>query len=170
MATVPNPRTWTVGELLTASKLNTDLRDGMNFLLSPPRTLLHKTASQSVNNTTWTVLTWNSEQYDNDGGHSNSTNNSRYTAQTAGWFTFTANILWASSGERGARFLKNGSGNPFGEAVINGYAVHITGWTLLSVNDYVEVMGYQNSGGSLLQAESLDSSPAFFAGVWSGKN
>lgn len=176
MATVPSPRTWAVGELLTAAKLNTDLRDGLNFLLTPPRALLHKSANQSISDSVWTAVTWNSEQYDSDGGHSDSTNNSRYTAQTAGWFEFYAEIMFgnASGGDRGARFLKNGAGNPFGEHVIGsatttaGAGIH--GWALLSVGDYVETFAYQNSGGSLIVGATFDNSPTYMTAKWIGKN
>lgn len=33
---VPNPRTWSVYEQVTSAALNTDLRDAVNFLISPP--------------------------------------------------------------------------------------------------------------------------------------
>lgn len=176
MATVPSPRTWAVGELLTAAKLNTDLRDGLNFLLTPPRALLHKSANQSINLTTWTAVTWDSEQYDSDGGHSDSTNNSRYTVQTAGWWEFHARIMFntAAGGDRGARFLKNGAGNPFGEHAsgsstsVNDAGTH--GWALLSVGDYIETQAYQGASGSLSVAATFDSSPTFMTAKWIGKN
>ena len=84
MATIPNPRTWGATEAVTAAKLNTDVRDGYNFLLATPRAVMRKTANQSIPNATLTAVTWDLEDVDTDGGHSNVTNNSRYTAQTAG--------------------------------------------------------------------------------------
>lgn len=177
MATVPSPRTWAVGELLTAAKLNTDLRDGLNFLLSPRRALLHKTANQTLGNSVWVAITWDSEQYDNDSGHSDVTNPSRYTAQTAGWWEFHSEFMFfnVSGGDRGARFLRNGTGNPFGEHVrgvttstSNGASIH--GWALLSVGDYVETYAYQNTGVSSGMSPAYDNSPAYMTARWVGIN
>lgn len=92
MATLPSPRTWTVGELLTAAKLNTDLRDGLNFLLSgKPLCKLKLSASVSVSNQN---IPWSVEDVDRDNGHSTVTNTDRYTAQTAGWYRATAAVEW----------------------------------------------------------------------------
>lgn len=178
MATVPAPRTWTVGELLTAAKMNTDLRDGLTFLLSPPRGLLHKSTNQSVPNNAYTSITWNSEQYDNDGAHSDITNPGRYTAQTAGWFEFHALIQFdaiSATGERIAQFLKNGAGSPFGMMEIRPSSVNaatclIMGWSLMSVGDFVEAQAYQSSGGALNVLPTFNSAPSYLIARWIGKN
>ncbi|WP_084963761.1 hypothetical protein [Thermoactinospora rubra] len=94
MATIPSPRTWTVGELVTAAKMNADLRDGLNFLLAPPLAALRKSVNQLIPQTSPTEVTWDVEDIDRDGGHSNVTNPSRYTAQTAGWYQVSVTILW----------------------------------------------------------------------------
>ncbi|MFD9949814.1 hypothetical protein ACFWYW_55905 [Nonomuraea sp. NPDC059023] len=94
MATLPSPRTWTVGELLTAAKLNLDLRDGLNFLLSPPLAVLRKSGNQSIPQSASTEVTWDVEDIDRDGGHSTVSNTSRYTSQTAGWYNFSTVIGW----------------------------------------------------------------------------
>jgi hypothetical protein len=44
--------------------------------------LVSKTANQTWTGTAWTLLTWNTEVYDTDGFHDNSTNNSRITIPT----------------------------------------------------------------------------------------
>jgi hypothetical protein len=176
VATVPSPRTWAVGELLTAAKLNTDLRDGLSFLLSPPRALLHKTATQTFASSTWTTITWDSEQYDNDSGHSNVTNPSRYTVQTAGWWEFHAEMMFQTTagGDRGGRFLKNATGNPIGEhmsgsaTVINGVTIHA--WALMSVGDYIESLGWQNSGATIGVLNTWNLSPNFLFAKWIGIN
>lgn len=150
MATVPSPRTWAVGELLTAAKLNTDLRDGLSFLLGPPLAVLVKNATQSVSSTTFTPLTWEVEQIDRDGGHSTVTNTSRYTCLTAGWYHLHASIRWDSinfNGEtRLGRFRKNGTTELPGssQAVRSSPNFALTtqivsSYVQLAVNDYVEV-------------------------------
>lgn len=166
-----------MGELLTASKMNTDLRDGLTFLLTPPRALLHMSSNQSIPNNAYTSVTWNSEQYDNDGAHSDSTNPSRYTAQTAGWFEFHALVnhdAVSSAGDRFARFLKNGT-TTFGLAVTrtsttNSASNMITGWSLMAVGDYVEASTYQNSGSAQNVIPISNGAPSFLTARWIGKN
>lgn len=156
MATVPNPRTWTVGELLTAAKLNTDLRDGLNFLLASPRAQLYKTAPQSTATGTFTTLSFDAEVIDSDGAHSTSTNNSRFTAQTSGWYQVSASIHWNPDSTAGFRMTTidiNNSGTPqfFDMSVPmsdNSLVLNPCGMLFLNVGDYVEVKVYQNSGAS----------------------
>lgn len=152
MATVPVPRTWTVGELLTAAKMNTDVRDGLNFLLAPPLAALTKNANQAYTSGSFTGITWPTENVDRDGGHSTSTNTNRYTAQTAGYYTMHVFANWtleSASGYRRVLFRTNGT--TFGHqdsrpglATVN--MSHLSGIAFLSVGDYVEVMADQNSG------------------------
>ncbi|MEV0616206.1 hypothetical protein AB0I81_23025 [Nonomuraea sp. NPDC050404] len=162
MATVPNPRTWTVGELLTASKLNTDLRDGLNFLLSPPLASLIKGNSQSIPNNSTQTVTWVSEEIDRDGGHDNVTNNSRYTAQSAGWYKFTLTQTWnfGTTGIRQSIIRKNNTTNlivhlyvPIGGG--GGASGALSGIAFLAVSDYLEVRAFQDSG-SALDLQSTD--------------
>lgn len=155
MATVPTPRTWAVGELLTAAKLNTDLRDGLNILLSPPLAILRSTTLQNMTNGADTPLNWPIEDLDTDGGHSTVTNTSRYTAQTAGYYLLTANFTFAanSSGTRRGSFRKNGT-TMFSRVRIVPNAGNFIGFShtarvFLAVSDYVEAIGWQDSGGTL---------------------
>lgn len=94
MATVPNPRTWTVGEQVTATKLNADIRDSFIFFKAPPLAVLRKTSNQSIPSNSPTAITWESELIDRDGGHSTVTNTSRYTSQTSGYYHLRACVLW----------------------------------------------------------------------------
>lgn len=159
MATLPNPRTWTVGELLTASKLNLDLRDGLNFLLSPPLAILRKNASQSTSNGVHAAITFEVEDIDRDGGHSTSVNTSRYTSQTAGYYHLAGEITFAANatGWRDIMFQKNGSsttrqsrnGTPAIPGGTADSALNLTGYMFLGVSDYVEILAYQTSGGAL---------------------
>lgn len=153
MATVPTPRTWTVGELLTAAKMNTDLRDGLNFLLSgKPLAILGRNASQSIPNGAGTPIAWDLETVDRDGGHSTVTNNSRYTAATAGWYRVQGSVQWTANatGIRDCGFvvnaaIQNHSFTGLGSSVAN-HGVQNDGLVLLAVNDYVEFSVTQTSG------------------------
>lgn len=149
MATVPNPRTWGTSEQVTAAKLNADIRDSFNFFKAPPLARLRKSGDQFINNNTATAVIWDFEMFDRDNGHSNLTNNSRYTAQTAGWYHLSANLqyenrvgmfVWSD-----AYFRKNGSTIQNRTISIANYPyfwlTHIfEGYMQLNVNDYVEVV------------------------------
>ncbi|MER7063902.1 hypothetical protein [Streptomyces albidoflavus] len=136
--------------------MNTDLRDGLNFLLSgKPIAILGRNSSQSIPNNAGTSVGWDLETVDRDGGHSTSTNNSRYTAQTAGWYRVQGSVQWASNatGIRDCGFLVNNaiqsqSFTGVGSSVAN-HGIQNDGLILLSVNDYVEFSVYQNSGAAL---------------------
>lgn len=93
MATIPTPRTWTPGETPTGQQLNTDIRDGFGFLMSPPRVKVYNSIGQSINQAI-TLLTWDTEVYDSDGMHSTSSNTSRLTAVTAGVYEIVLHIDW----------------------------------------------------------------------------
>ncbi|MEV4159014.1 hypothetical protein [Nonomuraea dietziae] len=145
MATIPAPRTWTVGELLSASKLNIDLRNAINFLLAPPLAQLKRGASQSIPNAVATPVTL-TEAADTDNGFDLAAP-SRYVAKTAGWFDCDLNFSWRSVGTdlRQANITVNGVGR-FGIDSIHLPRVSTSNVVFLAVNDYVEFSAYQASG------------------------
>ncbi|MFI6296699.1 hypothetical protein ACIBEJ_34275 [Nonomuraea sp. NPDC050790] len=154
MATVPSQRTWTVGELLTAAKLNTDLRDAVNFLLAPPLALLRLSADINIPNATLTAINWNTEVIDRDGGHDNSTNPFRYTFQTAGYYEVATQIAFNTNGT-GLRLVhlydnnyplagNQGTGNSVQLTCISAGRTHF-----FNVGEYILVQVYQNSGAPL---------------------
>ena len=112
-------------------------------------------STQSVPNATYTALTFDSELYDTNGFHDNSTNNTRITIPSgkAGYYEVAfANPLGANTaGDRIYHIYKNGSiisehgGTP--SAV---YPVHEGKQNLLlAVGDYLELFFYQASGSSM---------------------
>ena len=161
MATVPNPATWTVGDLLTASNLNLDLRDSLNFLLAPPLAILIDPGTGPIPDATVTALPWPSEAIDRDGGHSNSTNNTRYTCQTAGYYDIYCAVAWqhTTANRRNLNIRKNGSTDLAG-SIFDQTAATDTSFplyptqsvslkTFLSVGDYVETTVWHNNGGAI---------------------
>lgn len=150
MATAPSPRTWAVGELLTAAKLNVDLRDGLNFLLAPPLAVLRPTSAQSgLTAGGYTALQFAAEDIDSDGGHSNVTNNTRYTSQTAGWYqcSGTAGI---NGNFYGIAIRKNGTtlnGGPLTYASGQDLRGGVMAILFLNVSDYVETVVFANNTG-----------------------
>jgi hypothetical protein len=156
MATVPVPRTWTVGELLTASKMNTDVRNGLNFLLAKPMAILQRSTAQNFTHNTPALVTWNSEIIDRDGGHDNSTNPSRYVAQTAGWYNVTAFLDWVnfSGGVRYLAMTRSGASlwtevrSATSSASYPSYNLLVAP-VFLSLGQYIEVTALQDSGSTI---------------------
>lgn len=141
------------------------------FALNPPSFVGYQSNSQTLGNATWTSLSLDTSSYDNYNGHSNSTNNSRYTAQIAGWYTCCgvyAPSAGNSSGFRAVRLTVNGNA-VLGGASYSGQPttsedspVTPTKDVFLNAGDYVEVQGWQNTGGNYGTAINSD----LRSGLW----
>jgi len=158
MATVPSQSTVSVGGKVTAALWNDDVRDAVGFLLAPPRCRLWSTAAVSATTSTYTAMTWDSEDYDTDGMHSTSSNTSRITIATDGLYQLSGAIGWAASatGRRWQQWYKNGTtlGVDYSLIVNAGSSSAIvcpapTVTVSLVAGDYIELFGWQDSGGSL---------------------
>src|SRR5688572_21352329 len=166
MATIPNPITWLNGQQVTAAQLNTDVRDGVTFYAATPFCALRKSADQTLTNGSAADVTWDIEDADSDGSHSNVTNNNRFTAQTAGWYYFNATIAFGPplypTGMREATIVKNGN-NAFRQsrsddfpewedpsnAAHDASIVNCRGFVSLNVGDYIAVQVFQDSGNNV---------------------
>lgn len=170
MGTPPVMRTWAPGDALDSATLNSQLRDAVNFALTTPRCCAVKSigSSQNITTATYTVLGLDAEQYDTDGMHAPSVNNSRVYAQTPGWYQITARCSFqtsATGNRRGVAVRLNAAGSWSGGTFLSDmYASPMTGiWTgvtatfsyQLSAGDYVEMFGYQDSGGTIGVQTSL---------------
>jgi hypothetical protein len=159
---VPIPRTATVSEVETGADLNT-LRDAVTFLLNPPDAVLYQATAQSVANGAFAPATLDASTVDTYGGHSNVTNNSRYTAQVAGTALVSAVGGFAANGTgaRGVAVYKNGSAvEGKTQAVVPAVSTVVTLVPLtcqvpVVAGDYLEVFVYQSSGGALNTSASL---------------
>jgi hypothetical protein len=119
--------------------------------------LLTKTADQSISNATITKVTFDSEVFDTDGFHDNSSNNTRITIPTGkgGKYQFNFQHRWGSNnaGVRWAGlYINNVEGAtqtrlPFA----SGNSLIYTGSFLLDLvaTDYVELFAYQDCGTSI---------------------
>jgi hypothetical protein len=160
MAVVPDTHVFTNG-VLDSSELNTYVRDPIRFLLNKPICELKQIVSQSPITSTWTSITFTSEVVDTDvdgvGGHDTSSNTSRFTARYAGWYWLGGGVGFAPNvtGQRAVRWAVNGTaldgasvftaaGGALGEALPARGKL-----TYLSVGDYVELQGWQSTGGAL---------------------
>ena len=168
-APVPSPRTFNVAEYETAAYLNS-VRDALNFLLNPPAaTLVQVTTTTSLTTGTWTSVGMDSSTFDNYGGHSNTTNNSRYTCQAAGKYQVSGTPAISTNGtnSRAAKILKNGAvvQGPYsmvGASPNRPTSVTTGGFIIpLVVGDYVELAAFQDSGSTLTTSIATDQSSFF---------
>jgi hypothetical protein len=129
------------------------------------------TAIQTLSNNTETVLTFDSERFDTDNYHSTTTNTSRLTVPSgkAGYYLITANAAWnlSATGERYLGIRRNGTAIHYGPSVPGSSSIYVSSqltaiWNL-SVGDYIEFFGYQNSGGNLAVNNNLNGNGAIFA-------
>lgn len=169
------PKTWTVGETVSASELNTYVRDNLSELYTPPGVRLRLTANQSISNNSSQVVAWNEGTATaewNVGPCWSTATPSRIKPSEAGVWRFEALGTFAvnSSGQRRAAFRLNGStatqftlqqvdtppttGAGFGAAV--GGVEEYT----LTTTEFVEFVLFQNSGAAL---NALGNASAFSA-------
>jgi hypothetical protein len=129
-----------------------------------------KSASQSLTNATYTTITFDQEPLDVGGYHDNATNNSRLTIPTGktGYFLVQWNLHAYNVTAMAYKLLKNGSAiAQFSDSYnwTTGTEVDFTNQWLgaLSAGDYVEIQGYQGTGGSKnVYGGSAPNEPSWF--------
>jgi len=112
---------------------------------------VYKSSGQASIASTLTVLTFDSESYDTNSYHDNSTNNSRLTVPTTGYYRMVGTVSTSSNSVFRAAIRINGSttimdissGNA-GASVNNGQMI-VTDYAL-TAGDYVELLGAFMSG------------------------
>lgn len=129
-------------------------------------------AAQSIANATHTAVAFNSERFDTNEIHDTATNNTRLTCKTAGKYLIGGTLEYAANASgifriaairlNGATFISSGK-----ETFPTGGLAHLVSaetQTLydLAVNDYVELMAYQDTGGALNVNASGNYSPEFW--------
>jgi hypothetical protein len=120
---------------------------------------LIQTSGQTISNNTATALQFNSEDYDTDAFHDNSTNNTRVTIPSgkAGKYLFVGNCFGdtgatADVGRMASTLYKNGVALPNTEIENTTSTSSYETWTIhtvldLGVGDYIQWYVYQTSGG-----------------------
>jgi len=126
----------------------------------------YNSANISIPNATTTALTFNSESYDYDTIHSTSSNTGRLTAKKSGVYQITGGGAFAANATGGRQFAirVNGStyiGATFVPTVGGSYTTNldVSAMYKLNLNDYVELVAFQTSGGSLNVVYAADYSP-----------
>lgn len=124
---------------------------------------VYGTANQTVSNATVTTIPFAAENFDSDGFHSTTVNNSRITIPTgkAGKYLVIVRGTFAqnNTGFRQTRVLKNGTAVQINMEATNTIAdVQMNSSYILdlAVADYIELAVYQNSGGNLVITASND--------------
>lgn len=151
-------------ELLTGG--TTGLRvDSTRFIDSPtqPRCLAFKTGTQSLTNATETPIALDTEDYDISSLHDTVTNNSRMTIPTGADGTYLIQGNYnpnAAAGDAYCYLKKNGTTQLRGtmSRFLLNASFTTTGKSLaivaLVATDFIELIGYQNSGGSLTTGDA----------------
>lgn len=151
-----------VGDPITAAHINR--------LLSPPMCKVYQgSAGTSIPDNANTVLSWDSEEYDDLGMHSTSVNPTRITIVSAagdGKYKFTGSLFVPSRSDYatiGVVIAKNGVNQaPFIRVGPNATSaqrsVMTTTTIAMVVGDYCEVFGYQDNTANLSVTTSFGSS------------
>ncbi|MEV8324502.1 hypothetical protein [Kitasatospora sp. NPDC056731] len=156
---IPTPASVAPGNFITGALWNANVYNGLFYLLNRPLFEGYQSAAQSIGSGSLIALAIDTTIVDTYGGHSNATNNSRYTVQpgAAGWYqvTSTAGFVANPNGARALEIHKNGvviklgySGTDDSRADIAA-ALQCTAIVQLAAGDYVEGYVYQTSGAAL---------------------
>lgn len=166
MTSLPNVPSRAVGDFTLASDWNAYVDNGMAWL-DGGRPVVHITqasgSTQTLTTATYTAITFTTETIDRRSQHSTSSNTSRVTATAdLGTYAVFGQVAFAgnTTGDRRAKLVTNGttdivgpfgifpSGSAFGTSCCAGI------WIPASSTDYIELYGYQSSGGNLATAAS----------------
>lgn len=151
-------QTWTDGVSSCNAARNGVHEDGINDAHYQPCVQVSHNTTQSITNSTFTVLACNTETLDQAGNaastmHDTVTNNSRLTCRYAGvYIVYAAFVTWSASPVNGwIEFFLN-STTSFGQnnqASGDWRSMATTAMRQLAVNDFVECRVRQISGGAL---------------------
>ena len=165
-------QTWTDGSgggtPISAARLAV-LEEGILDVSQAPAVRVFHNTTQSITSGVATALAFNSERFDQAGGssstqHDTVTNNSRLTAVYAGVYAIGANVQWASSPTTAAIQLRVNGTTIIAQSQVQTDYRYMNVNTLYSfaVNDYVEVLVTQTSGGALNVSSTGNTSPEFW--------
>lgn len=171
-------QTWTDGSgggtPLSAARLAVIEGGIFDAHYQPAVRVFHNT-TQAATTAVSLALAFNSERFDqasnaSDTMHDTVTNNTRLTCRYAGVYMIGATISWAASAAGTARLLffrLNGATDIGGRSFVpplNSGGNGQSGVTVysLAVNDYVEAMAFQDSGGNLNVVSSGNWTPEFW--------
>ena len=155
MATVPTLDSFTAGELVTAAKLNKNVRDAGNFFRAQPACGLRASSAQAYASGTSAITTvMDAIDFDNDSMADLA--NNRIVIKTAGLYSISGVLRFASGAAntyRGVRIYKNGVYVSGSEGIVGGavgvWAANVNVVLPMAVNDNIILSAFQSSGASL---------------------
>ena len=175
---LPNPdMDFVPFDVLTAEELDNfvanieSLSDGTGFddnvmgtgtLISPYKFSAYASATTTLPGSTYTKIAFGTEEYDDNGDYD--TANSRHTISVPGYYRYSATMQDSSGGNgeyHALAFYKNGTLFKTGASILS-QAANINNISAspppfkLVVGDYIEVYGFQNSGGGKTVASGQD--------------
>ena len=164
------PRTWTTGETVTASLLNTHVRDNLTYLSAVKSFRAYQSAGQAIASSTDTKVSFQTEVWDTE-GQFDPTTNYRHTPLIAGKWLYTA-IVHLPNSNGGRTFLslrKTGAIHHYGPQYVfaNDARPDVTG--IMDMNgstDYAEVYLYHEAGAS--RTITTGDIYSAFSGAWLG--
>ncbi len=158
---IPTIKSYTFGEDLGATEMNDGVTAPLQFAYNPPRCMAVRTTNLSIGTGgNPKLITLDAETIDNDSMHDLITNPSRITFQTAGAYHIGASVCFASSatGRREGQIRLNSAGDgATGTRLCRSVVPATNGETIVSlsrfatfgVGNYIELFGFQDSGGAL---------------------
>jgi hypothetical protein len=176
MATWTAPKTWS-NAAVTAAEFNTHIRDNETWLKGAFTQLnvtsdsakakitpalvgcrVTKLAAQTITTALSTAIEFNTESFDSDAFHDNTTNNTRITIPAAmgGYYMIGAQIEFTANatGDRRVFIMKNGTSTLAQETQLSNGASLANRFVMsalvqLDATDYIETNVLQTSGGNL---------------------
>ena len=130
--------------------------NGTTFRLGLDGVRTRRTTTQSLTNATLTAIQFGVEDYDTATYHDNSTNNTRLTVPQAGKYLISGCIEFAANATgvrtcgirlNGSTYVASQGSSSMGSVLTT--VVNVTTVLDLAASDYVELIGYQSSGGAL---------------------
>jgi hypothetical protein len=118
---------------------------------------VRKATKQVIATSTVTEITWNTEVFDTDNIHSNTTNTNRFTIPTgkSGYWLFSTSVTWDNMDTGGRRLYLVKNGGTY-QATARNDNVNSDYWTQTAnaifnctAGDYLSVQVYQQSGGNI---------------------
>lgn len=179
MPNPPNPRTWVDKEIQPYSTINSEVYSTVAFLLQPPMCKLRQTTTQSIPNTTFTAINWQTEDTDPFNWH-NPTNPTRITPTYPGTYRGWHSVGFSGStvGTYRLSYVQRTSTGPVTttrarrdqKVSPNGYTIRTAGVPFYiymnGTTDYLEVITYQDSGAAMSTPVGNNTQSEFFLRFW----
>lgn len=162
MGAIPTPRTWVNGEIQPYTVINAEVYQTVQWLLQPPMCKVRQTTTQSIPNTTYTGIIFQTEDADPYNWHNANTNPTRLTPTFPGWYRgwFSAGFATTVGGnfrigqarqngiQAGERNRTDGK-PPISPASTKSYRGVPFFLPFNGTTDYVELMLYQDTGAAM---------------------